>query len=387
MRFETGFGFTVWLHVATQMGYRLGRQASSVYCVEVLEKIYDRLVRPFGLAGGLLCYVVFSWALQQSGSIRITDSVYFQIIAVWMLGFGGLALLPSFQLLQDKATRVLLRTLWCNLGVITLAFLAPDDMRLFMLVVTLFGLMYASIYLKRIQVAAVGLLTFLFYLACCAGVIRFSQADLSFELLSGMGYGLSLAAGLVLVFEAHKKHEDLQQRNASLQATMGRLREVALRDDLTGVHNRRYLLDVLERQKAMADRAQQGFTLCYCDLDHFKQINDEFGHAIGDRVLQQFAELAAGIVRNIDYVGRFGGEEFVMVLVGAEQEAAVNIANRLRERTQQLRIEGAQAERVLTVSVGVTGFRGGERVEDALNRADRALYTAKANGRNQVVLA
>lgn len=355
--------------------------------MEALEKIYDRLVRPFGLAGGLLCYVAFSWALQQSGSFRITDSVYFQIIAVWLLGFAGFALLPSMHLLRDEGASVLLRTLWCNMGVVALAFLAPDDVRLFMLVVTLFGLMYASLYLKRMQVAAIGLLTFLFYLVCCVGVMHFAQADLTFESLLALGYGLSMAAGLVLVFEAHRKREELRQRNVSLQATMGRLREVALRDDLTGVHNRRYLLDVLERQKAMADRAQQGFTLCYCDLDHFKQINDEFGHAVGDKVLQQFAELAVGIVRSIDYVGRFGGEEFIMVLVGAEQEAAVNIANRLRERTQRLRIQCAEGQCVLTVSVGVTGFRSGERVEDALNRADRALYTAKANGRNQVVLA
>lgn len=354
--------------------------------MEVLSKFYDRCVRPFGLAVGLLCYIAVSGGLQQSGAIRLPDEVYFQIIALWLLGFAVLAIRRYTRVPADVKTTVLLRALWCNMGIVALAFLAPDDVRLFMLAATLFGLMYASLYLNRMQLVLIGLMTFVFYGVCCVGLIQSSQTDPAFELLLGLGFGLSLAAGLVLAFEAHHKRAELQQSNAMLRATMDRLQEVALRDELTGVHNRRYILDVLNRQKAMADRAQQGFTLCYCDLDHFKRVNDEFGHATGDQVLRQFAQLAAGMVRNIDYVGRFGGEEFIMVLVGAEEEAAVNIANRLRERTAQMRVSDRQDETLLTLSVGVTGFRRGERVEDALNRADQALYKAKDTGRNRVVL-
>ncbi|NKB99738.1 MAG: diguanylate cyclase [Pseudomonadales bacterium] len=355
--------------------------------MDFLGKIYERFIRPFALAGGLIAYVVFTWALQQNGFIRATEDVYLQIVAMWSIGFVALAIIPNTRLGLDTNVTVLIRTMWCNIGVVVMAVLVPDVVRIFMLVVTLFGLMYASLHLNRGHVAVMGFLTYLFYVLCSAGLASYTETDPEFEFFLGLGFGFILAGGSILIFEGQELRAELRHRNEALRETMGRLQEMALRDELTGVHNRRYILDVLNRQKSLADREQQGFTVCYCDLDHFKQVNDQFGHVTGDKALRQFAELATGVVRNIDYVARFGGEEFVLVLVGADEVAAENVANRLRVRTSEMWIPGTRDDFVLNVSIGVTSFRSGERVEDALNRADRALYSAKIGGRDRVVVA
>lgn len=344
-------------------------------------------MRPFALAGGLAAYVLFTWILQQTGNIRATEEVFLQIVAMWSVGVIALALLPATRLKVDLETAVLIRTMWFNIGVVAMALLVPGAVRIFLLVLPLFGLMYASLYLNRSHVAVMGLFTYLFYVICSAGLASYTQADQELEFFLGLGFGFLLIGGSILIFEAQAGRIALEERNTALRETMGRLHEMALRDELTGVHNRRYILDVMARQKSLADRQQQGFTVCYCDLDYFKRVNDQFGHVTGDRALRQFAELAVGVVRNIDYVSRFGGEEFVMVLVGADERAAENVANRLRTRTKQMWVPGTNDDFVLSVSIGVTAFKSGERVEDTLNRADRALYSAKMSGRDKVIVA
>jgi diguanylate cyclase len=355
--------------------------------VDILSQLYERFVRRSALAGGLLAYVMFTWSLQQSGHLRATEDVYLQIVVMWLIGFFALAIIPRSRLGLDKKVTVLITTMWCNIGVVLMAVLVPDGARIFMLVATLFGLMYASLYLDRGHVAVMGFLTYLFYALSSASLASYSVTDAQFELLLGLGYGFILAGGSILIFEAQVLRDGLRQRNEALRETMGRLQEMVLRDELTGVHNRRYILDVLRRQRSLADREQQGFTICYCDLDHFKEVNDQFGHVTGDKALRLFAQLAAGVIRNIDYVARFGGEEFVLVLVGADETASEHVANRLRVCTSELEIPGTSDGFVLTVSIGVTKARPGERVEDALARADRALYAAKIGGRNRVVVA
>jgi len=129
-----------------------------------------------------------------------------------------------------------------------------------------------------------------------------------------------------------------------------------------------------------------GFALCYCDLDHFKRINDRHGHHAGDQVLKDFAEVALSVVRSVDYVARLGGEEFLLVLVGADADTAQGVAERLCARSKFLALIPDEPQLRLTVSVGIATFRRGERVEDVIQRADQALYAAKSAGRDRIVI-
>ena len=152
-------------------------------------------------------------------------------------------------------------------------------------------------------------------------------------------------------------------------------------------NNRRQLMEFLKRQKALADRDTLSFTLCYVDLDHFKRVNDRFGHTRGDEVLKEFADIAMKVVREEDFVARIGGEEFVMVLINASLKDAEMVANRLRQQTEVMTIDPVDLDFTVTASVGIAIYTDHEEIETLLDRADGAMYRAKRLGRNRVIVA
>lgn len=354
---------------------------------EFYARSVRRLLPVLLLFGGLGCYVLFTWVLLRNGFLRASPDVYMGLIPVWIIGFVLLVLRPApLQRLQDRAV-VLSLALWCNFGAVTVAVLVPHTLRLLLLVVPLFSVVYAAIHLARSQVVLVVLTTALVYSLGVLYLVSYVQIDAEFELMSGLAFAMLLVGVLLLAADLQKMRDHLLERNLGLRAAMERLQDMALKDDLTGLHNRRSILEILSRQKALADRGQQAFTLCYCDLDHFKGINDRFGHAVGDVALRQFGQLAQAVVRNVDYVSRFGGEEFLLVLVDADEGTANQVAERLAERTRNMRVPGTSDLFSVTVSVGIARYRSGERVGDVISRADHALYAAKRGGRDRVKIA
>lgn len=194
-------------------------------------------------------------------------------------------------------------------------------------------------------------------------------------------FGFMLARRMVLSRSRHRRLLDLAADQ------LEQLRSQAMHDELTGVFNRRQLMQILTRQKALADRRALSVALVFADLDHFKRINDRFGHVVGDEALRAFAGVAEGVVRSEDFVARFGGEEFVLVLVNTDEHFAAQVAKRLAERTRSLRLPTHPETLRLTVSCGVTQFRPGESVDALLRRADAAMYAAKRAGRDRVMAA
>jgi diguanylate cyclase (GGDEF)-like protein len=196
-----------------------------------------------------------------------------------------------------------------------------------------------------------------------------------------------LVIALVVADQVATLREALTGRTTELERALARVRDLAMRDDLTGLYNRRQLMEYLYRQKALADRGTLAFALCYVDLDHFKRVNDLFGHKQGDEVLKAFADIARKVVREEDFVARIGGEEFVMVLTNATLAEAVQVSNRLRRQTQLMVIDPKAPDFAVTASVGVAAYRAREAVEQLMSRADSAMYAAKTQGRNRVVVA
>jgi diguanylate cyclase (GGDEF)-like protein len=182
----------------------------------------------------------------------------------------------------------------------------------------------------------------------------------------------------------------LRQQSRDLKKMVAEVTELSERDDLTKAYNRRFIMDSLGSEKSRSDRTGVPFSICILDLDHFKLINDRFGHLAGDRVLTAFAERARSEIRNLDlmgrkdngtWFGRYGGEEFIVLLPNTSLLGARNCAERIRHVTASTAFEDVLH---VTVSGGVTQYRIGEDVEDTLRRADQALYNAKHGGRNRV---
>jgi diguanylate cyclase (GGDEF)-like protein/PAS domain S-box-containing protein len=167
------------------------------------------------------------------------------------------------------------------------------------------------------------------------------------------------------------------------------LRNQSIRDSLTGLFNRRFMEESLEREVRRAARNKEGVALLMLDLDHFKLFNDTFGHQAGDVLLRGFGDFLSQGTRGQDVACRYGGEEFLIVLSGASVDAACKRAELLREDLKQLTVRHAgQVLGRVTVSIGVSAFPGhGATVEELVRAADKALYRAKEEGRDRIVVA
>jgi two-component system cell cycle response regulator len=184
-----------------------------------------------------------------------------------------------------------------------------------------------------------------------------------------------------------KLQTELGDREKQLSQMNEQLRHMSMTDGLTGVDNRRALEQRLQEMFEHSRRLHEPISCVMCDIDHFKKVNDTYGHAAGDAVLKEFAEILKDEAREIDRVGRYGGEEFLLLLPGTVLDAAVTFAERLRHRVEQntFSFEGGTLKR--TVSFGVASWPHPriEDREDMLKAADDALYVAKELGRNRVV--
>ena len=167
------------------------------------------------------------------------------------------------------------------------------------------------------------------------------------------------------------------------------LRALSIRDPLTGLFNRRFLEEALDRELVRMARAQKMLAVAMLDIDHFKLFNDNHGHDAGDQVLKQTAHLMAGFRKGNDIVCRYGGEEFLIVISEIDPETAIERLEKLRVSIENMPIHlGTLTQQQITISIGVSIYplHGNHRI-DLITRADQALYEAKTSGRNRVVLA
>jgi diguanylate cyclase (GGDEF)-like protein len=174
----------------------------------------------------------------------------------------------------------------------------------------------------------------------------------------------------------------LKAKKEALENALQRIQAMAIRDELTGLFNRRHMMEVLEQQIKRQERTGKPFTLCLLDLDHFKRINDTYGHGAGDEVLRHFAEIAQFTLRETDVLARWGGEEFLLMLPDTPADAGSLSIERIRKSLMHAPLVPELPELHVTFSAGVMEFQPGDEMRIAIERADRALYQAKSDGRD-----
>ncbi len=182
-------------------------------------------------------------------------------------------------------------------------------------------------------------------------------------------------------------NQKLSQRVEEVEYLQQELREQALRDSLTGLYNRRYLNDALDRELARAKRDRSPLSLLMIDVDHFKKVNDTHGHHFGDQILAQLAILLTTHARGSDIVCRYGGEEFLVLMPGTGEDFARSRAEEIRQKSELL--IGQMEERVVhvTLSIGIAVYPAhGENWDEVVRKADNALYQSKHEGRNRVTV-
>lgn len=211
------------------------------------------------------------------------------------------------------------------------------------------------------------------------------------ERVDGFTEGLLLVSlTLVLVQVAllggylSQLRSNLRKRNNELNDALARLNEFAVRDGLTGAYNRRYLVDAISREISRAERGGGVFSVAMLDIDHFKEINDAYGHQAGDDVLRQTVESIGANLREADTFGRWGGEEFLLLLPDTPLTGAATTAERARRQFETLTFDDLEPDLKITVSIGVAEWTRGETLDGIVARADEALYRAKFSGRNRL---
>lgn len=178
----------------------------------------------------------------------------------------------------------------------------------------------------------------------------------------------------------------LKQQHAELQAALGRLQELATRDELTQAHNRRHMGELMQAQQSHHRRLGQPLALALLDIDHFKQVNDRLGHAAGDAVLRGFALVAREQLRAADLLGRWGGEEFLVLMPNTGRDDAVTALQRLQQRLTERAAEVMPEGLQISFSAGVTVLAPTEPPQAAVERADLAMYRAKTAGRARCMM-
>lgn len=193
-------------------------------------------------------------------------------------------------------------------------------------------------------------------------------------------FGFSLLAIRIVFHALASEHDKVRIYAIELEKRNQELQEMALRDRMTGLYNHHHTFDVLHQECLRARRHDYPLSIVMMDIDHFKRINDSYGHLQGDKVLIKAAEIIRSCVRNVDIVGRYGGEEFLIILPQTPLMGAVDVAERIRREFHRHDF-GIPLLRV-TASLGVAEYNG-EETEKFVDRADQELYRAKQNGRDQ----
>ena len=198
-----------------------------------------------------------------------------------------------------------------------------------------------------------------------------------------------LLSSTFLTTRVQSTREHLRRQKAELAQALEQIRQLATHDDLTGLLNRRAMLDRMQLEQRRSLRSGSPLLIAQLDIDHFKAVNDTHGHAAGDLVLQSFADTVRRNVRDTDVLARWGGEEFVLLLCDTPASDAVTLMERLRQAVQAMQVPVAQGGQpiTVTVSIGLARHTPADPLAGTLERADRALYAAKAGGRNRVVPA
>ena len=258
--------------------------------------------------------------------------------------------------------------------------------RLSLILVIVLPLLYGILALSFRQFLVVGVW---FLSAYCVLMLNIwwskpAAMDFTLEFIQLVAFILVIGTSSAMGGFIYGLRMKLRDRNLKLKQAVATIEELVSLDSLTGIYNRRHLFQILNQEINRCGRSQNTFCLCIMDIDHFKQVNDTYGHLAGDAVLREMADNVSRELRSIDCFGRYGGEEFLMVLPQTALEGALIKAERVRQQVESLVFPKVAGNFRITVSIGVAEHKKGEGVDDTLARADQCLYAAKDAGRNQV---
>ncbi len=326
-------------------------------------------------------------ALAANGILPVLAPVAFGIAGCALTGMSALVVRLGLHRRMGGATFTTWQLLSaCGLMLFTAAAVPQIGMLLFLTLIVALATAALQLPLRHVLAVAGVIAAFSLALLQVHGTrISMPLGDPWSRVVSGLWFAIVLAKIAAIHLIGAQMRKALSASNSRLAAALTQVRELSERDELTGLQNRRSILALLAEERARHARGGPAFGVAILDIDHFKQVNDRFGHGMGDEVLRAFAKLVAGNLRSTDRFARYGGEEFLLLLLNSPETPLVELAaERLRCAVDDHAWSSIAADLKITCSIGVTMSRSGEDAAEMLERADAALYRAKACGRNAV---
>lgn len=347
-----------------------------------------RMMRHLAAMTALMVFTIVGVIFYHSGLYSVEQATFHRIIIFFWTGVFAFTILLRSGLnkkFRDPSLTIG-QLLWGTVYLLTLTYLL-DEWRSLMLMAYFGMLSFGFFKLKFREFLSVILVAILGYFLIILYIFinEPERIDIRLELFQLLAFTCAASVMLYTGSSIHRLRARSKKQYLALQEALELNKKLATTDDLTGLYNRRYFMEKLAQQKALSERDDSDFVICYCDLDYFKQINDTFGHHTGDIVLKKFAEILNSSIREIDYAARFGGEEFVCLLVNTDIDNAQKITDRIRESIEAYNFSDIAPALHATVSIGISNFKQFNTIQETLMNADNRMYLAKQLGRNKVV--
>lgn len=323
--------------------------------------------------------------LDLAGEISTPIAIRFTLVLAVGVGFFYLLVRLSVQLRLEPPTLTILQGIFATIAIVE-SYAISGRFRgatLSILVVMMSFCGFALSVRQSIALSALGVVTLGGAMIWLVHVDPQGHPPLielaHFVLACGM-----LCAVVFLTAEWNRLRDRLKRQKLELANAVEKIQLLATNDELTRLPNRRHMNTVLQQEERRSDRSLRNVCLALIDIDHFKRINDAYGHAIGDEALQIFASHFKRALRTGDVLARWGGEEFLLLLPHTTEETALHVLERIQAQLGSINVATGDENVLITFSGGITTVRPDERIADAVKRADVAMFQAKSEGRNTI---
>lgn len=349
-----------------------------------------RLFRHLSAAVSLLAFTIISFFFDYNNLYSVEKETFHNVLYFYWTGVFVFTLLIRTGLNKHyyDPSLTVPQMIWGTSFLLTITYLL-NDWRGLMLMAYFGMLSFGYFKLRFREFLSVSLYAILGYGLIILYIFVYEQEriNINLELLQLLAFTTTITVMLYTGSSIHRLRERTKQQTIELKEALDINQRLATTDELTGLFNRRHFMEKLTQQKALSERNNSDFVICFCDLDRFKHTNDTFGHYTGDLVLQKFSEILKSSIREVDIAARFGGEEFVCLLVDTDLENAKKVTERIRATLETYNFNDIAPSLNATVSIGIANFKQFNTIQETLMCADNRMYQAKDLGRNRVVFS
>lgn len=334
----------------------------------------------------LLNSIVY-WGAAATDNIATSQTVFLILLLIHFSGSVVFTIIiySGWNLQFKEPSLTLPHMLWVMAGLSVAVYLTDNIRTVYIPGYTLM-LVFGCFKLSLPSFAATAILTLLGYVLATLAVFyeRPENVVIAHEIIMACAFFIALCSLTIMTSEFRQISSEISESRDKYQAALNKIETIAIIDELTGLYNRRYLMDILNQQRALVSRGGYRFVVCFVSIDNYDNIEETLQQHESEQLLKKFSQVTKNLLRNIDYAARFGREDFVFILANINVSQAIKVAQRFQEQIHSSQ-ESTSQPQAWTLSIGATECHFKETAEDVLNRAHQLMHQARHLGGNQII--